>query len=422
MNKRTLRPLSYAALAMMLALPPVMASAQSDDTADNFEIIGLIEAATLNTLTINGQTYDITQAELDIPLTLGTAVKLEGSAINELVVVREVKALDEDSLQPGEIRIEGIVEALTVNGIQIAGQAIDLSTASVEPGVVVGERAELTLFMNENGQLILTHVEPPDDDDEQGDDDDGTGDQGGDNDDDDDNGGDDDGTDDQGGDNDDDNDNDDQGEDEDEDVKLVGTLDQIGADFIVLSGVTINTTGLTFENLVLGTVVKVEATFVNNGFVADEIEYEDTDDDNQGDDNDDQGEDDDDNDTIDIGSSCAIAVPAGWTTYVVTSGDSLSGLAARTGSSVEQLAQINCIANPSSLVTGITLAVPRTPDPRPVNVDNDDGTDDQGGDNDDDDGSDDQGGGNDDDGDDDHGGDDDDDNSGHGGGDNDDDD
>lgn len=368
MKKRTIRALSYAALATMLALPPVMAGAQADDT-QSFEVIGLIEAASLNSLTVNGQPYDITQAEVAIPMTLGSAVKLEGSAVDgQIVSMDEVKALDDDDLQPGELKLKGTVEALTINGIQVAGQMIDLSTAAIETGVVVGDHAELTFFVTPETQLVLTHVEPSSDDQD---------------------------------------DRQDTQNDDGDDLSVIGTLQQVSDGVITVSGIPVDTTSITLRPLVIGSVVEVDARIINSGFVADDVEYEDTDDDDDdGIDDDDENSSDDDDDRVNIGNNCAIAIPTGWTTYVVTSGDSLSSIASRTDSSVQELAQINCIANPSSLSAGVTLAVPRTPDPRPIFIDNDD---DNG---DDDNGGDDQGGGNDDD----NGGDDNDDNSGPGGG------
>jgi LysM repeat protein len=103
-------------------------------------------------------------------------------------------------------------------------------------------------------------------------------------------------------------------------------------------------------------------------------------------------------------SVCMPSQPSGWIRYQVQSGDTLSALAAGTGVTIDELIQVNCIANPSVLIVGQTLFLPQ----QPVSEDNTD----DGEDNDDDSGSgdddnDDDGGGDDND-DDDSGGDDDD--------------
>ncbi|RMF80564.1 MAG: LysM domain-containing protein, partial [Chloroflexi bacterium] len=70
---------------------------------------------------------------------------------------------------------------------------------------------------------------------------------------------------------------------------------------------------------------------------------------------------------------CTVNPPAGWVTYTVQSGDTLSGIASRSGSSVGELVNVNCIANPSFISTGTTLWVPTNPGPpaRPPRDDND---------------------------------------------------
>lgn len=61
---------------------------------------------------------------------------------------------------------------------------------------------------------------------------------------------------------------------------------------------------------------------------------------------------------VDIPSDCEPTQPEGWTTYVVQEGDMLSDIAARSGSTVEELLLPNCITDPSMIVVGSTLYVP----------------------------------------------------------------
>lgn len=53
--------------------------------------------------------------------------------------------------------------------------------------------------------------------------------------------------------------------------------------------------------------------------------------------------------------------PSGWITYVVQTGDSLGALAANTGTTINALAQANCLDNPDSLFSGQTIYLPRVP-------------------------------------------------------------
>lgn len=61
----------------------------------------------------------------------------------------------------------------------------------------------------------------------------------------------------------------------------------------------------------------------------------------------------------------AACVPrTGWPTYTVMRGDTLYNIAQRAGSSVTELTQANCLANPRHILVGQQLVVPRSPTPR----------------------------------------------------------
>ncbi len=53
--------------------------------------------------------------------------------------------------------------------------------------------------------------------------------------------------------------------------------------------------------------------------------------------------------------------PTGWIQYQVEAGDSISGLADATGTTVQALVQANCLADPNTLYTGQTIYLPTTP-------------------------------------------------------------
>jgi LysM repeat protein len=60
---------------------------------------------------------------------------------------------------------------------------------------------------------------------------------------------------------------------------------------------------------------------------------------------------------------CTVAQPSGWVEYSIVSGDTLSDIAANTGSTVDELARVNCIVDVRRIVAGQRLFVPHLPDP-----------------------------------------------------------
>ncbi len=63
---------------------------------------------------------------------------------------------------------------------------------------------------------------------------------------------------------------------------------------------------------------------------------------------------------------CAATQPDGWIAYSVQPGDTLSDLAARSGSWAQVLAETNCLTDSRLIVTGQTLYLPRQPVRRPT--------------------------------------------------------
>lgn len=54
-------------------------------------------------------------------------------------------------------------------------------------------------------------------------------------------------------------------------------------------------------------------------------------------------------------------IPVNWVAYTVETGDSMGLLAQQTSSSVQEIANGNCIADPDSLYVGQVLYLPRAP-------------------------------------------------------------
>lgn len=67
-------------------------------------------------------------------------------------------------------------------------------------------------------------------------------------------------------------------------------------------------------------------------------------------------------------SSTPCNVRSDWPIYTVTGGDTLSDIAARTGSTPGDLSLANCLSNPDSIFPGQQLRVPRQPVPKQASV------------------------------------------------------
>ena len=454
-----------AALVMVLALVMAQGALAQGSDAGRIEIVGNIEAMDMNTLTVNGLTVDITTAQINTALEIDAAVQVEGVLLMDMSIrATEVNAANM-GLLPGEVEFTGVVDAMAADTIVVAGlefdittaevgadvapgalvkvhasqsdtgvwvarevfvappapptapdatpgapaadttptapagaveleiigtleqvtdgaivvsgQTIDITGAEIKDTLIVGTLVKVELYML-NGQPVAREVE-----------------------------------------------NARQraaGDDTGEEFEIVGMLEEVGDGFIVVDGQMIDITGAEINDpLAVGMMVKVHLRMMDGQAVAREVEREDNDNINGND-----------NTAVVVPQDCVPAMPAGWTTYTVQPGDTLFGLASRTGSSMSELALVNCITDSRFIVAGADLFVPRTPAPAFVgngngnfNDNNDDGSfndnsDDHGNDNSDDhgnDNSDDHGNDNSDD----HGGSDSEDHSGSGGGDHDDD-
>jgi LysM repeat protein len=377
MNKTRMIGVLLLGLLLMPTLSMTI-MAQDDTAANEVELVGLIEALDMDSITVNGQRILVAAAEINTPLQLGAAVKVEAQVQADLSIrARQINAItgeDNDDMLPGEIEITGLLSAFDDSTMTIAGLIIDVRGAEIKAGVVVGEVVRVHASLQVNNQLQAREVERyagHDDDDSSLNDN---------------------AADDNANTNDNSNDNFDddnsslndnmaftQGE-----FELRGTLTSIGADFIVVQGQNISTVGAEIKGtLTLGAMVKVHLSLVNGAWVAREVEMavrtrEDDDDDR------------DDDDSVVVPANCVVSQPAGWTTYTIQAGDTLSGIAQRSGSTVAELALANCITDARFIVVGMTLFVPHPVAPALTNQDGSDDDDDRGSgsnDNDDDNGS-----------------------------------
>jgi len=64
-----------------------------------------------------------------------------------------------------------------------------------------------------------------------------------------------------------------------------------------------------------------------------------------------------------VPADCTVNPPQDWVRYNIRVGDTLSGLAQRTGARLGDLALVNCIRDPRVIVVGMPVFVPRQPSP-----------------------------------------------------------
>lgn len=348
LNKNRFRTLfAIATLALLLISAATVTLAQ-DDTTANIEIIGRIDVIERGALTVNGLRIDTTTAEIQTTLVIDALVKVEAFLMDDgTIAAREVYAADA-GLQPGEIELEGTLEALSLVEAQVSGFSLDVSGAEIGAGVALEARVKVHAQLSPEGVWVVREIETDDEDDDSSEssDDTMTG----------------------------------------EDFTIVGTLDAINDDgTLTIGGQVVDVSGAEIEDtLVAGALVKAEIRIVNGIMAASEIERsrtflrEDNDNDDNGNsndvsnsndvgnDNDDDFNDNDDDDVnenvgLNSNENCVPSIPAGWTTYTVRRGDTLSAIAAGSGSSVSQLSATNCIPDARFIQVGQQVAVPRTP-------------------------------------------------------------
>lgn len=334
--------------------------AQDDAAVNQVELIGLIEAMDMDSITVNGQRILVAGAEIKTALQLGAAVKVEAQVQADLSIrARQINPVtpDDDDRLPGEIEITGLLTAFDGSTMTVAGLAVDVRGAEIKAGVVVGAIVKVHASLGADGMLKARQVSLPA---AQGTDDDNSN-----------------TNDNSAGDNSNSNTNTNSNDNSDDDnsnlndnvafaqgeFELRGTLTSIGADFIVVQGQTISIIGAEIKGtLTVGATVKVHLSLVNGTLVAREVEMavrtrRSGDDDRSDDDNSNSNTNR--NDNVVVPADCVVSQPAGWTTYTIRAGDTLSSIAQRSGSSISELALVNCIREARFIVVGATLFVPR---------------------------------------------------------------
>lgn len=209
----------------------------------------------------------------------------------------------------GEVEIVGTVSAITNKSITLGTQVFDVSTAEVKAGVAVGALVKVHATQNTSGQWVAREVELSLPSAEQT---------------------------------------------PDPSVtttpvpinafEITGQITAITDTSITVGGHVIDISRAEVKNaLAVGDQVKVHVLVLNNQWLAREVESASI------------------PVTLTVAPNCTPTAPAGWVTYTVQAGDTLSSIAFGSGSNPQAVAAANCISNPRSLQAGQTVFVPQQP-------------------------------------------------------------
>ena len=228
-NLRTL--LASIALFLGIVVPGLA------QTTGEVELVGIVEAMTLNTVTINEQEIDVSTAEFNTSIEVGAIVQVEGTLNTDgMITARELNPVDEGTV-PGEAELIGILESFDGTTMVVNGQTIDISIAGFNGAIRVGELVKVHATATDAGTWLTREVEPFVADE---------------------------------------NDSVAVGE-----FEIIGTLEEIGDGFIVVSGQVISIVDAEVKDpLVPGVLVKVHLSEVNGELLAREVENANTDDNN----------------------------------------------------------------------------------------------------------------------------------------------
>ncbi len=123
---------------VIFTLTLVVGNPVNSQTSEDLEVVGSVEAMTLNTITVNQLEIDVTSAEMNIPIEVGTIVEVIGElSTNGTITAHEVNAVD-DEFELGEAEIIGLLESFDGTTMLINGQTIDVSEADVQDGITFG--------------------------------------------------------------------------------------------------------------------------------------------------------------------------------------------------------------------------------------------------------------------------------------------
>jgi hypothetical protein len=141
-SARWLRVIPVIALTFALVGIVALRTYAQDDT-QQVEIVGTIEAVNGTTLTVNGLTVDVSQAETTLTFAVGLEVKVEGDLLADgSILAREVK-LPDQGIMADELELVGVLTSLDASSAVVGGVTFDVTGAEVEAGLAAGDVVEV---------------------------------------------------------------------------------------------------------------------------------------------------------------------------------------------------------------------------------------------------------------------------------------
>lgn len=133
---------------------------------DQVEIEGVLDSISTTTLVVSGFSVNIANARVERGLLPGDWVNVYATITPTGWNAREVERLDDrDDRQTGEFEITGVLTSTGAGVMVIAGQLIDVTSASIEDGVVVGDVVD-AYVSRVNGRLVARQIERDSSDDD----------------------------------------------------------------------------------------------------------------------------------------------------------------------------------------------------------------------------------------------------------------
>ncbi len=214
-----------------LGLGFIGSSVHAQNGTQTIELVGIIEAASGSTITVNQLSVDVSAAEVKTSLAVGTQVKVEGLLQTDGTVLAAQVSLPDRGILPGEIELVGTVDEIGTGFIVVNGLTFDTTALDMPSDLAVGDLVQVHARLTSGGTWAAREVQRSV---VVGDNSATTG-----------------------------------GE-----VELSGTLEVVSSDSIVVQGLTINTAQAEIKGtLVVGALVKVHAALTSDGtWVAREVE------------------------------------------------------------------------------------------------------------------------------------------------------
>ncbi len=147
------------AIALLVAM---VAPAVAQDGGPNFtlRVVGILEALNSDNVVVSGQTFDITNATVAADLEVGDLVQVTFTldlATGERTAI-SVTLFELPPLPTPELNLVGELEEIGADYVVVYGFTFDTTNAEVDEGLVVGDLVRVRFTVAEDGSFIASEV------------------------------------------------------------------------------------------------------------------------------------------------------------------------------------------------------------------------------------------------------------------------